>query len=127
MNRDKITFPYTVRDVRDGSRKKKTHHTARMLWWSQQKQVIEEKIKETGVVVTQTVENKYNSTAFVPGVQMQIDHDLQRKHAECTAKITHHKALIDQYDHWDKMLTGMPSDNELPLQHDDWIFFFAKL
>lgn len=123
-NREKWNFNYTVGNVLVGAQKKLDRHKARLDWWDGQKQEVFQKIRDEGVEIDESladvISNSYNR-----GPTVQIRNDLIKDMQECVAKIREHRAKVDGYLAWVKVLVDQDDSHDLELNHADWLYFFG--
>lgn len=128
-NRTDWEFEYTGAAVLKGAQDQLAYRQGRLALWEQKKAELIEKIKASGLVMTESVSEKMaNYTAAVRGrasVKLDIDPAMQADLDEILAKIDTHRGLAASYEAWVQVLTANPHQ-VLRLKHGDWMFFFGK-
>jgi hypothetical protein len=133
MLRPKWEFEYTAANLADAAKAQRDFRAARRLVWTNKREEVMAKIRETGLTihedVTDTLSNsinqlKYSAQGF-GGPQVLVDSTMQQDLNKCTAKIQEHTELEKQYAAWVQVLGANP-EARLKLDHDDWMFFFGK-
>jgi hypothetical protein len=125
--RNEWQFPYTAAQVAEGARLQREFRRSRVAWWADEKAKVLAEIRESGLEINESIAATIsNYTSQQPGgPQVMIRPELQRKLAECHAKIQSHQQAADEYAGWIDVLKDRPSMS-LQLTHMDWLYFFGK-
>lgn len=120
------TFEYTAGKLAEAAVSKCDHHKSRVEWWTAQKKLVMDRIRESGIEIHDSVAEQYtsNRTRGV-GPQIVIDATLQRDLGECQGKINEHSDLVKQFDGWAQVLNAHP-ESRLALDHSDFLFFYGE-
>ncbi len=126
-NRDEWEFEYTASKLAEGAKAQREFRLGRVAWWTEAKAKVMAEVRETGLEVSESVaasiSNYANTSMAAP--QISVRADLQKKLAECHAKIQSHQQAADEYDGWGQVLGANP-ESRLKLTQADWLYFFGK-
>lgn len=133
MLRDDWEFEYTTEQLADAAEAQRAFRAARVMAWEEKKAEVIQRIKESGIDVSDSIANamgnmpagKYVGTQSYRGAHITINVEMQEDLNECVEKIREHTNLRNQYAAWVQILQGNPGKT-LKLHHDDWMFFFGK-
>ena len=117
MKRREWTVQKLVDELVAAADERCSYHTKRLDWWEGERDEANDRIRESGVQVREYAQTGGNRHEVV------IDPTLAKRLSECERKITHHRALSDEYAQWWSMLKKATGSFEL--DHDDWQFFFG--
>jgi len=124
MQRKDWKFEYQGNQLRDAAIKKRDEHITKRDWWIGKKQEVIMQVPKTGITVHDSVAAGYSHTKGAFGPQISIDPALQQDLGECHSKIMSHDQYVREYDGWVQVLTANVTAR-LPLNHDDYMFFFG--
>ena len=129
--RDEWEFEYTASKLAEAAARQRDFRIERIELWESKKAEVMQKIKESGISVSESVADqlsntgKYGNTMGRRGAHITIDGTLQEDLSECVEKIRNHTDLRNKYAAWVQVLESNP-EKRLQLRHDDWMFFFGK-
>lgn len=124
MKRNEWVFLYTGAKLQEAAALKREAHIGKRQWWEDKKAEVMAKVRESGIEIRDSVASSYSNTKGNFGPQIEIDTGMQRDLTECQQKILEHDALVKSYDGWVQVFLAQP-EAQVPLQHDDWLFFFG--
>jgi hypothetical protein len=129
--RTKWEFEYTAKALADAAVEQRHFRDQRVLFWTEKKQHVMEKIKAEGLTIDESLSDqlsigspKYGHSGG-RGATVLIDATMQADLDECVQKIRTHTDYSKQYDAWVQLLLANP-ESRVRLDHDDWLFFFGK-
>lgn len=123
--RTEWTFDYTASKLALAATEKRDIHTQKLAWWENKKAETMKNIRETGIEIRDSVASSYSNTKGAFGPQIEISEGMQRDLTECQNKILEHNRMVGEYEGWRQVLEANP-EKQLPLSHEDWLFFFSK-
>lgn len=84
-------------------------------------------VRESGMEISESVAAQISNYAnsAMNGPQISVRADLQKKLAECHAKIQSHQQAADEYDGWIQVLSAN-AEQRLKLTQADWLYFFGR-
>ncbi len=118
-------FSYPISEVREGANKKSLYYNGRLEFWKNQKIEVERAIKESGLVIDESLTDTISNMNYGRGSSVQIDPKLSKDFKECFDKIREHESNVLDYLAWIQLLDSRPQNETLSLDKDDWIFFFG--
>jgi hypothetical protein len=128
MRRNDWTFDHPAHELLLAARRKVDHHRERRAHWEAQRIAWMGKIKEEGLEVH---DEGGDFPILTSGVgrrrapDVTVNAELKRQVAECHEKVLAHTDRLQGYLAWIQVLEAHP-DHVLPLQHDDWLYFFGS-
>ena len=125
--RDEWEFEYTASKLAEGATAQKEFRLGRVEWWKDAKAKVMAEVKESGLEISESVAAQVSNyaTSAMNGPQISVRADLQKKLAECHAKIQSHQQAADEYDGWVQVLSAN-AEQRLKLTQADWLYFFGK-
>ena len=122
--RSEWQFTYPACDIGVAAAQKRDYHRGRVEFWSKKRDALLEKIKESGITVTDSfIETVYAcATPTLRGAQVMIDPEMHKQLGECQEKVKHHEDLAHTYEKFSLALCDKTID--IPLTVDDINFFF---
>lgn len=123
-SRQTWNFHYTASQLHKAADAKHKHHQSRSAWWSDKKAETITKIRAEGLEVEESIANLV-SNSYHRGATVNVRADLMRDLQECVDKIREHSGKGADYAGWMQVL-GSQGELQLPLDHDDWMFFFGR-
>lgn len=127
MKRDEWEFPYSANSLNEAAVKKALYHSERQNWWSAKKSQVLDLIRSEGITIDESLAGtdvgKLSNYTRLPNVT--IKEDLRRDLDECIQKEKEHRNKVEGYNAWMEVLSSQGS-TMLPLNQDDWLYFFGK-
>lgn len=126
MQRHEWTFKYAGWKLAEAAIEQRAYREQRLAEREKKKEAAEQQIRWNGIEITESIAEKlanYSNPGFGP--QITVDQKLLREYSECIEGIKRNRELLRQYDGWIQVLQANP-DQQLELDHEDWLFFFGK-
>lgn len=123
QRRNEWKFSYTAASLADAAKKKTAWRRERCAWWQNEYKKVMNKVKESGISVSESLATKYSSN-MGHGPQVMVDSDLQKQLTECHVKIREHNQAARDYAGWEQMLSANKTQS-VELNIGDWLYFFG--
>ena len=128
MLRDHWQFDYSAAQLTEATQAQIAHHQERIQFWRITKDQVIATIRAEGIEVDEKLVLAYaspKSRDWEDGGEIMIRNDLRKRLAECFKKLAYHTGWRDTYFGWKQLLDANP-ESRMPLEIDDWLFFFGK-
>lgn len=120
-------FEYSCKELAHAAEKKAAFRAERVKVWRHAKTETMEKIRTSGLQVSDDIAEKLASNSYTQnqGPTIQIDAALLRDIRQCVAKIDNHWHASREYHGWSQVLNAQ-GDTRVKLKHADWLYFFGQ-
>jgi hypothetical protein len=126
MQRDRWQFEFSAAKLQTAARAKKVHHEKRLNFWEEAKGKVMVDVKETGIEISESeAGSSYQNSSRAYEPQVMVRADLQTRLSECHGKILEHAKKVRELEGWIQFFGARP-DAMLPLNADDYLFFFGE-
>jgi hypothetical protein len=127
MKRDDWTFDYTAARLAEAARVKIAHHDARLAFWHGKRDEVLGRIRTEGIEIDEKIVLGFQSPKaqdWQRANRITVRDDLRTQLDECHDKLRSHTERLEAFKGWLALLAANP-EARLPLDVDDWQFFFG--
>ena len=127
MKRNDWTFDYTAARLAEAAQAKIAHNEARLAFWRGKREEVLGRIRTEGIEIDEKIVLGYQTPKaqdWERANRITIRDDLRTQLDECHGKLRSHTDLAGQYKGWLALL-GANSEVRVPLDVEDWQFFFG--
>jgi hypothetical protein len=128
MQRDDWKFHYTGKQLLEAAKAKVSHHQGKYKWWLATKDSLLNTIRSEGLEVSEAQALQHpghKARDWNQGARVMVRNDLQTQLDECLRKLAFHTGELDSFQGWVQVFEANP-ESSLPLDHEDWMFFFGR-
>lgn len=127
MKREEWVFQFPANEILAAAQKKRDFHAERRDWWENQRHNVMLSIKSSGITIDESMATEilksYSNIGRQPSVR--IDPEMLADLQECNSKITEHRQKYASYVSFVSLLQSQ-GNTMLPMNKDDWLFFFSE-
>ena len=127
MKRNDWTFDYTAAKLAEAAQAKIAHHEARLVFWHGKRDEVLGRIRTEGIEIDEKIVVGYQTPKAADwqrANRISVREDLRAQLDECHDKLRSHTERLGQFKGWLALLNANP-EALLPLDVEDWQFFFA--
>jgi hypothetical protein len=128
MQRNEWKFEYTAARLAEAARTKMAYHEARLAFWRAKREEVLATIRAEGLAIDEKIVVGHVSPKardWEGANRITVRDDLRQHLDECLHKLKAHTEFLVQYDGWSQVLDANP-DQRVPLDVEDWLFFYGK-
>ncbi len=128
MLRKEWKFDYAASKLLEAAQGKIGYHQERLTFWKSKREEVLATIRSEGIEVDEKIVlgiRNPKSRDWERGGQVMVRNDLQKDLEEVYEKLHWHTEKLCNYQAWEEVLSANP-DNLLPLDVEDWQFFFSN-
>lgn len=121
-------FTRSLEEVLAAARAKMNQDASRSKFYTNQKSIVMEQLKQQGLKVTEALAAQYSEdvTTFAnQRLSVGLDKELQDKVQQCSRKAAEHDTKMREFERWVNLLESGAQDRMLELDFADYSFFFS--
>jgi hypothetical protein len=127
MKRNDWTFDHTAARLAEAAEAKVKHHEARLAFWHDSRASVLAAIRTDGIEIDEKIVMGFQTPKaqdWQRANRVSIRDDLRAQLDECHDKLRWHTEHLEQFKGWLALLNANP-EARLPLDGEDWRYFFA--